>query len=337
MSDESPAEAERPIHADQLASLVAALRIRITSSHSYVDALDKLLQLPDVQAAPPATRSEIDAFSKAAKLAIPKEVVDLYQTCNGASLRNGVLDIRSTSASLAYLEGMRAFGIPQRWGYLPIVENNDSNPWCICCNEPLCGYIVQVNHDDNAAIKFRSLDRFVAAISRQVECDEPFLYKMPADFDTPVRTTQDIDTARRLLQTAEKLVDLERFDALHFAVTLFSDDETNEIVALLDDRDEYVREVAIRRLRRINTPEARRAVREGLGSMRSFVAHCATVLTEAGIRASIHGDVRLRLDDGPIWLNVEMFFGRRHEPEFIEFFIDRAKKLLETAHTRKPP
>jgi hypothetical protein len=43
---------------------------------------------------------------------------------------------------MPYVEGMRRYGIPQVWGYLPFTDCNDSNPYCaatVCAAAGRCG------------------------------------------------------------------------------------------------------------------------------------------------------------------------------------------------------
>ncbi|HEX7377688.1 MAG TPA: hypothetical protein VF278_11280 [Pirellulales bacterium] len=149
-----------------------------------------------------------------------------------------------------------------------------------------------------------------------------------SDFDDPARTVRDVETARMLIQAASGINEVERCDALRFAITLFSDREIDEIILLLDDRDEYVREAVVKRLRQIDTPEANRAIQQFHEAVRSFAAGCAELLGRNGIRASMHDQTKLRLDDGPVWLNVNMLFGERRGASFNTFLIERAKEML---------
>lgn len=300
-----------------------------------MDSLKRLLQLPGVVSSPPAAPAEIQVFSSASTVPSLDEIAGIYSVCNGALLSGQVLRILSLADCLLYLDGMRNIGIPQRWGYLPIVDNNDSNHWCVCRAEPLRGYVVQVYHDDSAQIKFRCLDNFFTAMRRQLEADDPFLDDVSCDFDDPARTVRDVETARTLIQAESGINDVERCDALRFAITLFSNREIDEIILLLDDRDEYVREAVVKRLRRIDTPEANRAIQQFHEAVRSFVAGCAELLGRNGIRASIHDQTKLRLDDGPVWLNLNMLFGERREASFNTFLIERATELLAMKQNRK--
>jgi hypothetical protein len=73
-----------------------------------------------------------------------------------------------------------------QFGYLPLIENNDSNPVCVCCKPPLAGYVVCVSHNDSPRLLARSLDGFWSLAVKHVEQADFFdVDDLPSEFDAP--------------------------------------------------------------------------------------------------------------------------------------------------------
>lgn len=296
-----------------------------------MDILNTLLGWPDVVAGPPATPAELDDFQRQSGLSLPDVVREIYLASNGIVIRAGALEVLSLGRAFDYWEGLRNFGIPQCWGYMPLVDNFDSNPWCVCCAEPLTGYVVRIAHDESATIMFRSPTNFFAAINNLHRAGGWCLDEIPHDYADSRRLPQDSETADRLMEAASKLDDVERTDAYRFAISLYSENEWQRIAALLDDRDEYAREAAANRLKAMTASGARQALEAYRASIVDFVDRCAARLREAGIDATVHGDSQLRLNPGPIGLNTEMLYSRRNEPDFVEALIIRSRERLQNS------
>lgn len=294
-----------------------------------MDVLSTLLNQPDIIAGPPAALADLQAFERESALSVPDVLKEIYSACDGIIIEAGVLEVLSLRGSLTYLQGLRNAGIPPRWGYMPFVDNFDSNPWCVCCAEPLAGYVVRVAHDDSATIMFRSPISFLAAIQDLRRAGSSWLDEIPHEYRDSGRMPRDIETADRLMEAASTLDDVERTDAYRFATSLYSEDEWQRIAALLDDHDENVREAAVCRLKSMTATAAGQAVEAYLSSVSEFAEQCAVRLREAGIDATVHGNSRLRLDPGPIWLNTDMLYSRRNEPNFADDLIQRSRQRLQ--------
>jgi hypothetical protein len=225
------------------------------------------------------------------------------------------------------------------FGYFPYAENNDSNPVCVCCKPPLAGYVVLISHDDDPRLMFRSLDGFFHAAIEYVKNGE-FLdtHELRTDFEGSERTTQDVTIARQLVALPAGLQGRERAIALDYACELLADENVSEIVALLQDGDEYVRESATLRLKRIPSSAAKTALDQLEGEFDLFVGRCASWLQEAGINASVvavYGKKAIRIDPGTIWLNTEAFFSERGRADFDEYLVERVKILQVHEQQRK--
>src|SRR5262245_15002001 len=54
---------------------------------------------------------------------------------------------------------------PGGFGYVPFTDCNDSNPYAVCCNEPLRWLVVHVFHDDEVRLVCRGLCRFLELVA----------------------------------------------------------------------------------------------------------------------------------------------------------------------------
>lgn len=286
------------------------------------DITDLLAEL-NAEAVPGVAEADLDTFENETGLRLPQSVRTLYTTCDGAVLNEGLLRILPLASVREHVYGLRNFGIPQRWGYFPFTDNNDSNPFCVCCAPPLTGYVVQVSHDDSAAIKFRSLDSFLLALREFVTEDEWDLYEMPSEFDGEARTAGDIEIARELLRLAPELDDVEQGNAYQFGMWLLSGNEISEITPLLLARDEYVRDDAMQRLAAINSPEANQALRDAEDDMVRFVKQCAEALHQAGVQAIVINGTNLEAGPKRRGVNTRAYYSMRDEPGVFDRLVEQ--------------
>lgn len=296
----------------------------------------------------PASAAQIKKAEEKFGIALPKPVRELYQTCDGAQAENELtaLQLHSLKSALTYSKAPGFFD--SIWRLWPLAENNDSNPLCVCCDSPLAGHLVLVSHDDSPRLLFRSLDSFFAVAAKLVASGESLdTSELPGDFAAGVRSKQDLAIARQLIaltRQEETLDEQEQIDALRFACDLLSDNDVDEIAELLHDDSEYVVEYATARLKRIASAPARKALGQSEDSFDSFVERCGQALQAAGIAANVvpmYGKQTIRLDPGPIWLNMEAFYAARKRPDFTEYFVDQvraiAPKPKKRGPSKKPP
>jgi SMI1 / KNR4 family (SUKH-1) len=281
--------------------------------------------------------SEAQLAKAEAKLGfvLPVSLRACYRICDGGQAQSDQsrLHIFSLTESLEY--GLVTGILNTFWSFFPFAENNDSNPICVCCKSPLAGYVVQVNHDDDQQLKYRSLLGFLQGAIGYVQGGQ-FLdtHEMLPEFTSRERTEHDRSIASQLIDSAtqrENLDDQESIDALRFACDLLSDEEVDEIVGLLKFEAEYVREHVIHRLKGIAGAKAKNALHQLEADFDAFVERCARTLQQAAIQASVHapyGKKSIRIDPGPIWLNLELFYSERNRPDFEYFLLERARYFL---------
>jgi SMI1 / KNR4 family (SUKH-1) len=293
---------------------------------------------------PGATAAELDAFEVRTGLSLPPQLRAFYGYTNGLTIDDGGLRYGSVRPAawmkilpltevIPYVEGMRQYDIPQVWGYFPLTDCNDSNPYCVCCNGPLRNRVVHVFHDDVAELNFWNLGRFLDAVAAAVVSkgeDHPELDRLPGDYtsDREDRTEDEVRTGLELLRLADGLTDVELHDALRFAIDLLSEAEVDVVARLLETGDEYTAREAAARLRTMKSPRAADALRQYRRETARFVADCVAALGAAGLDVTEVRQDTACLKPGPVWLNLPVWFHRRREPGIYDAVVRRAKELL---------
>jgi hypothetical protein len=292
----------------------------------------------------PASEAVLRKAESTLGFSIPDSIRSCYLTSDGGKAKDGP-DARSMVELLSLETALRYYEVAffdAVWGYFPFLENNDSNPVCLCCKSPLTGYVVLALHDDAHRLMFRSPENFFRAAVASIESGEFFdTHELPSEFDGPDRTKNDLSVARQLIDLAGAggtLNDQDRSDALRFGCDLLSDDNVDEIAALLNDEDEYVREHVTRRLKRMLGAKAKNALSQFEGDYDAFVERCARRLQRESIQASVqapYGQKTIRIDPGPIWLNMEAFYSDRRRPDLEDYLLERARFLIEYHKSKK--
>jgi len=202
---------------------------------------------------------EIAQFEKNVGWTLPDDARRFFQTYGKTNTSSSPMVISNLASSASWILGEEErFG---GFGLVPLFDRNDSNPFCISCDGPLTGYIVQVHHDDANVLTFRTLDDLFAALA------DAGRQEYRAEFDTfsksPERTKHDVEVARALLQEATELEE-DDFTSYRyeFAITLMSSDQVDEIVAVYDADNSFLRDKVAERLRQIGTERAHAALGE---------------------------------------------------------------------------
>ena len=275
-------------------------------------AFDGFVEAFQIRCNEPAAEAAIAEVEKRVRVELPPGLRKHFLTCNGGTPqgRRSNLTLYSLEEAMAY-EQVPGF-MDSSWRYFPVAENNDSNPICVCCGSPLVGYVVQVRHDDGPRLAFRSLDGFFSSANKSLGRGHGFeTESLATDFEGPNRLDADVAIARRLLEVGGD----ERSDALRFACDLLPDSALSALGEILHGGDEYVCEKVTGRLKRIPGAEAKKLLDQTSDDFDAFVERCAAALGKAGIRTSVvveYGKKTIGVGSAPVWLNMEMFFGRRN-------------------------
>ncbi len=288
-----------------------------------------------IEFAPPAAASAIEAIERLLGRDLPAVLARWYRAADGGRARapGSALELLSLEKVERYFD---AAGWNESYhGFFPFVENDDSNPICLCCKGPLAGYVVQVPHDDARRLLYRSPSAFFRDALPDSSSAQYFdTHDLQSEFDAAERTEGDLRIARSLtaLATApSRLDEMDRIDALQFACDLLPAGRVSEMRALCELGNEYVAEHVLARLKRIDSAEARQAAREMVAERDDFVEQCAALLRREGIEAVVtqeQGSKGISLQPGPVHLNMDMFFARRRAADFAESFLARVRALL---------
>lgn len=275
-----------------------------------------------------ASESQILEAEASTGLKFPVSYKNFIRKSNGLLLTKQEVTILSLEKSLDYFVMLRDAGITQTWGYFPILDNEDSNPWCMCCKNPLTGYIVQVMHDDAAQIKFRNIESFVSAIDLSDRNDASLLDDLDGDFRSiGSRTGEDLEAARALIKSVPTYKHVDRSDACRFAMWLFGEDQVNEIAPFLDDEDPFVARDALERLNTFESTEARTAILAAQKNLADFVQKSLGLLKQVGIEAQLEQNSIVRVHPG-VLLDMKIFYAQRNAPGAEEKFIERVRFFI---------
>lgn len=242
---------------------------------------------------------------------LPDEFRQLYLTSDGFGLPSTGMRILPLAEIESYAD---AFA--DRFRYIPFTDSNDSNPYSICCPEPLVGFVAHVFHDDESRLVCRNLQRFFELLGEAIRSggDADLL---AGDFDSACseRTPEDAEVGRELIRYAEGLDpnDYARGEALRFAAQLFGPGYEPDLSAVLALGDEYVRTAVLRRCRGLNTPPALAIIAADADEFNRFVARLTQSVAEAGIPQDVSR------------LNLPMLYSERNRPGFLEELLARIR------------
>lgn len=289
-----------------------------------MDNLRSLLEHGGFRTQSPATPSGLAELEIALGIRLPTELGDLWSYSDGTT--GGGIEILSVARAREYTP-IFDWG----FGYIPFTESNDSNPYCVCSRDPLCGAVVHVFHDQEPILVCRSLGRFLelVALARQNGAD---VAQIEGDFqlDRPERASEDVAIARKLLTAAGNTLpgDRTREDGLRFAAQLFGPGQEAELGEVLALGDEYTREAVQRRWKGLNTRQAQGQLDMDSAAYREFINMFRRSFERAGIRTESHGDGEFVLLPGRVHLNFRALFVDCRRPGAIDEWVERLRSRL---------
>jgi hypothetical protein len=308
---------------------------------------DELRSRLGVKTNPGAAEGAILQFERASGLNLPTDLRELLAVANGAVHPKLHFSLSSLDSFSEWDQMGADSSLWRRFGFVPVADFNDSNPYLTCCRGPLAKFVVHFDHDGFTNVAFRSLHEFLSALESAIPEGRAAIDGPLSDFERPERTERDIQIGRELLAMADTFDDEDRVWVCRFGMTLLADLE--EIAPWLDDRNEYVRHDVADRLGQFSSPQAQDAIAAQDAKLRDFVAHCAQLLTAAGFGCTIRKEKNLRvvsapeslcavagippqlirraLEIQPIGLNTAMMYGKRTDPAFPAWLIQRVGEL----------
>jgi hypothetical protein len=263
---------------------------------------------------------------------LPADFRELYLLSDGLEVAGLALDFFDVERIEACAGQFGA-----RLGHVGFADRNDSNPYTLCCNEPVRGLVVHVHHDDQSQVICWGLSRFLELVAERLarsqgtaedDTEEDQLDFIGGDLTLNVRerTEEDARAARGLLDLAARINPLEpeRTEALRYAAHLFGEGQEEGLAALLED-NEYVSATALARLRYLDTPRARQLLAAQQADLARFVDQMAVVLRGAGMEVRRQGN-EVTVQPGNIHLNVPLLYGSRRQANFFDDLLARVRR-----------
>ncbi len=230
------------------------------------------------------------------------------------------------------------------------MDCNDANPYAICCDEPLTGFVALLYHDDAPVLSCRSLGRFLDLLvekRRQVlamdEEQREGDFELRTDrleddlaFDRPERSAEDARVGRALIRHAESLdpIDVDRGVALLFAAQMIGPGHEDELTRVMMLGDESVREAVLERHGGVWTRLRLRQLWESdKQEFDRFIEELAQAVVAAGmeIRRYPPPGYGFAITPGNLDVHFKRHFCKRHQPGFLPELIE----LLRRWHWEK--
>lgn len=302
----------------------------------------------------PAKAECITAAERALGRPLPPSLRAFYTVTDGLELDAlGWLRLLRVADLEPHATGLRSWGVPDEWGYIPIAWcEGTSDRLCISTHPHLDGRIVLVPHDDGPRLLFSDLapllTELVAQGAGRRRRDAGWdLHSLRGDYASrPLeRSERDAADARALLdryraRLAENGADVIAEHAVAFACTLLPPSEVETLLGLIDILVPYERH-ATDRLRAIGTPGARAALggyydalvalAERLSGIARAAGHDATITPDEEERV---GSLLVRTSARPMHLSVQHWYARRADPALEAAFRAFLDERVARAATR---
>jgi hypothetical protein len=265
---------------------------------------------------------------------LPEEVRELYLTTDGLEIPDLGVNFQPLFRIVNY-----AGHLTKGFGYFPFMDCNDANPYAICCDEPLTGFVALLYHDDSPVLSCRSLDRFFDLLvekRRQVlamdKKQRGKVFELRTDrlkddlaLDRPERSAEDARVGRALIRHAESLdsIDVDRGAALLFAAQMFGPGHEDELTRVMRLGDGDVREAVLERWRHLGTPAAAALLQREAEELERFVQEVVRAVEAAGIKVQREpGSLVWSVDVGPHLPRLDRLYGNRHRSSWLESWLE---------------
>src|SRR4051812_29011469 len=136
------------------------------------DVIDELLARDDAGTNDPASRSDIDAVSRYFDAPLPELLVKLWRASDGVTLEQ--LDARLLGPSEVHqllADGAWNEELVGR-GFLPVLDDHQSNYLVVIVRDPLAFRVAHVPHDDSSRFLYRDFESCVADLLRAIDRED---------------------------------------------------------------------------------------------------------------------------------------------------------------------
>lgn len=285
--------------------------------------LPTLLRWADFQPRTGAAPAAIERVESVFGVRLPDDLAALWAYTDGAA--GDGIDLLSPAAAEGY-----AAAFAGGFGCVPFTDCNDSNPYAVCCRDPLAGFVAHVFHDDAPALVCGSLGRFLELVAGARDGGDVDRIAGDLAFKHPERTAEDAVAARELVRAVAAMEpgDLWRGTALRFAAQLMGAGQEDELTGVLALGDEYTREAVRERWAALGTPAAGEQLRADAAAYRAFLAELRRAFEAAGVRTEAAGRDGFRLQPGNVGVNFAMLFAACRRPGAMDEWVQRFKARL---------
>lgn len=265
---------------------------------------DQIVGNATVETQSPCEPTDLVKLQEQLSATIPSALVDFWQKSNGATFKHHDACILGTGEVFELLN-LDGFG---EWlldaGFLPIVDDRESNYLCIALKAPLSPRIVYVLHDGSPKLLYQDIDAlFEGCIELLASKDFAARYFHNADGDYKPdanRISNDIEAAKALMQSEDDW-------AISIAIQLLDSTCTVEWHELLNG-DRFARQDALNRLRSLSSDAAKRILDRDAEDFEAFANSVCDALKLAAVPFE-RRQTAVRINRQ--WMDLNAFFGLR--------------------------
>jgi len=305
-----------------------------SEDRSVGDTLVQLLARDDVTVGDPAPRAAVDAVAKRFGGALPAALIKLWSASDGIVFDSLDAHILGPADVVRMLDESA-----QPWasylldqGFLPILDDHQSNYLVVNVREPLAFRVTHLPHDDDRRPLYRDVDSFLLALPQAVASDESadsFFRATDGDYppDAP-RTEADQSAARALMATDGMN------EEWNYAAQLLDASNLAEWATLLET-DHFVRRDVVARMEKMTDPAIRDLLQRDRAAFEEFAHTVAKAARAAGLNVGRRQPDALQVNGR--WMNLEGFFYRRNVPDAIPRTITWFEDLIAGRDPHKRP
>jgi hypothetical protein len=212
---------------------------------------------------PGVTEADLDRASVRLGFDIPEQLRAFYRETNGLVVHERRLVLNDVETAVKYANAIARIDFVHNLGLLPLTESNDSNPYCLACTPLVGNRIIHIRHDDAPRLAFRNLDQFAAAVIDLALQPEWIIDDLALGYanDHTDRTTEDDAAADNIVEFRQSHQD-EDDHLLSTALALYSRNRIDQIIALLEHDNMWIREDAATHLGNIGDVRAIKPLRK---------------------------------------------------------------------------
>ena len=274
--------------------------------------IEELLKHAQEGAGNPSSTSEIEEIERRFGGPVPDSLKKLWQYRQPLSFPKVDAHVLSPAEIISLIERLYGPSPVITRGFLPVLDDHQSNYVALCMRKPLEPRIVYIPHDDGSRLLYRNFDGLVSGLISAIKkrrLTDIFFNETAGDY--PVqgeRTPEDHAAARQLLLTDGKL---EQFN---HAMQLLDERNLSEWAKLIE-LNGRVRYHALLRMKKMKSLEIRKLLKQDQINLEVFCAEVLAAVIGAGHKAS--SEELGSLEIGEESWDLEMFYFRRHIPNAI--------------------